>query len=81
MLRPIVEAAGYRVVGLDAEVRADLMIAGAAAAQASAPEGDGRVLYLSASPDGHANENHIYRYDRAGLLVALREAAAAGGAK
>jgi two-component system chemotaxis sensor kinase CheA len=25
--------------------------------------------------DGAANENHIYRYDRAGLLVALREAA------
>lgn len=82
MLRPIVEAAGYRVVALDSDERADLMIAGAGAApKADPPPGDGRVLWLSASPDAPANENHIYRYDRAGLLVALREAASAGGNK
>ena len=82
MLRPIVEAAGYRVVALDSEERADLMIAGAGASHsAGPPSGDGRVLWLSASPDAPANENHIYRYDRAGLLVALRDAASAGGSR
>ena len=82
MLRPIVEAAGYRVVALDSDERADLMIAGAGASHsAGPPSGDGRVLWLSASPDAPANENHIYRYDRAGLLVALRDAASAGGSR
>jgi two-component system chemotaxis sensor kinase CheA len=81
MLRPIVEAAGYRVVGLEAEERADLMIAGAAEPSPSVPPSDSRVLWLSAHPDAPANENHIYRYDRAGLLVALREAAKTGAAQ
>jgi hypothetical protein len=39
------------------------------------------VLWLSPHPDAPANENHIYRYDRAGLLVALREAAKTGAAQ
>jgi two-component system chemotaxis sensor kinase CheA len=81
MLRPIVEAAGYRVVGLDAEERADLMIAGAAEPSPIVPSSDSRVLWLSPHPDAPANENHIYRYDRAGLLVALREAAKTGAAQ
>jgi two-component system chemotaxis sensor kinase CheA len=81
MLRPIVEAAGYRVVGLEAEERADLMIAGAAQPSRSVPPSDSRVLWLSPHPDAPANENHIYRYDRAGLLVALREAAKTGAAQ
>jgi len=82
MLRPIVEGAGYRVVGLEAEERADLMIARGSETTDldAAPKEDGRVLWLSQSPDTPANENRIYRYDRAGLLVALRDAAAAGGA-
>ena len=79
MLRPIVEAAGYRVVGLDADERADLLIAGAAASADERPDANERVLWLSPHPDVPANENHIYRYDRAGLLVALRQAASAAG--
>jgi two-component system, chemotaxis family, sensor kinase CheA len=86
MLRPIVEAAGYRVVSLDSEEKADLAIAGTGtggAGQGSAPSvpGGEKVLWLSPHPDVPANENQLYRYDRAGLLVALREAAASGGAR
>ncbi|GAA4017327.1 hypothetical protein GCM10022280_15660 [Sphingomonas swuensis] len=78
MLRPIVEGAGYRVVALDAEEPVDLTIAWGT--DASSGASDGRTLWLSASPDA-ANENQIYRYDRTGLLVALRDAAAAGRAR
>jgi two-component system chemotaxis sensor kinase CheA len=81
MLRPIVEAAGYRVVGLAAEEKADLMIAPAAQASPQRQPSDSRTLWLSPYPDAPANENHIYRYDRAGLLVALREAAKPGAAQ
>jgi two-component system chemotaxis sensor kinase CheA len=72
MLRPIVEAAGYRVVGDGSEEQPDLVIAaeGSAIGEAGA-----RTLWLSASPDA-ANENSIYRYDRAALMQALK-----GGAK
>ncbi|GAA4008530.1 chemotaxis protein CheA [Sphingomonas humi] len=76
MLRPIVEAAGYRVVAAEADTEADLAIAWAGSAAAPASR---RTLFLSADADGVANENHIYRYDRAGLLVALRDAAAGKG--
>jgi two-component system chemotaxis sensor kinase CheA len=74
MLRPIVEAAGYRVVGSDADTEADLAIAWAGSGEAAAPAR--RTLFLSPDTEASANENHVYRYDRAGLLVALREAAA-----
>jgi two-component system chemotaxis sensor kinase CheA len=72
MLRPIVEAAGYRVVAAEAETEAELAIAWAGSAAAPATR---RTLFLSPDAEGFANENHVYRYDRAGLLVALREAA------
>lgn len=79
MLRPIVEGAGYRVIGLEAEESADLLIAWASDHAGQQPvSADGRVLWLSSHPDTPANENSIYRYDRAGLLVALRDAAAKG---
>ncbi|MEN3971346.1 chemotaxis protein CheA [Sphingomicrobium sp. XHP0235] len=74
MLRPIVEAAGYRVVarGTDAAEDADLVID--ARADAAAPEGSkAKLLKLRATPDGDADS--IYRYDRAGLLFALKTAA------
>jgi two-component system chemotaxis sensor kinase CheA len=76
MLRPIVEAAGYRVVALEGEAEADLAIAWAGSTTARAAR---RTLFLSPDAEGAANENHLYRYDRAGLLVALREAAAGKG--
>jgi two-component system chemotaxis sensor kinase CheA len=76
MLRPIVEAAGYRVVAAEAEAEADLAIAWAGSISAQRAR---RTLFLSFDAEGAANENHLYRYDRAGLLVALREAAAGRG--
>ena len=76
MLRPIVEAAGYRVVGGDGDEQADLVIV---AEGAEPPAGAAaRTIWLSASPDA-ANENSIYRYDRAGLMQALKGAAQGGG--
>jgi two-component system chemotaxis sensor kinase CheA len=73
MLRPIVEAAGYRVVGEADEVQPDLVIvsAGAKVAKGAA----GRTIRLRAEPEAAgAKDASIYRYDRAGLLMALKSA-------
>ena len=74
MLRPIVEAAGYRVVGDEQEGDADLAIAS-----------DGRkvdaanAIYLRAEPEPkNKKDESIYRYDRAGLLMALKTAGGRG---
>jgi two-component system chemotaxis sensor kinase CheA len=74
MLRPIVEAAGYRVVGEDGEAEADLVIA----SQGDSIEGaDGRMIWLRAEPEPTGKkDDSIYRYDRAGLLMALKSAGA-----
>jgi len=75
MLRPIVESAGYRVVDETADLPADLTIAfeGGTAAANSA-----RTIWLRSEPEGGARPDSIYRYDRDGLLAAIRFA---GGAK
>ncbi|MDQ3472076.1 MAG: chemotaxis protein CheA, partial [Pseudomonadota bacterium] len=78
MLRPIVEAAGYRVVGDEEEGEADLVIAtdGKPAAAAAAA----RTIVLRADPDAAGDgDDTIYRYDRAGLLIALKAAGAGSG--
>jgi two-component system chemotaxis sensor kinase CheA len=73
MLRPIVEAAGYRVICEDAEEKADLVIAGEHG-DLPAPEG-GRVIRLRSNPETVTGDSEtIYRYDRAGLLMALKSA-------
>ena len=74
MLRPIVEAAGYLVIDEHAELIPDVVIA-------SGPETiddnhADRTLVLRNEPGG-VNDGSIYRYDRAGLLSALK--AASGG--
>jgi len=77
MLRPIVEAAGYRVVGESDEIDADLVIAaqGARLTEAQARQ----TIWLRADPEAAGKKDEsIYRYDRAGLLMALKSA---GGAK
>jgi len=79
MLRPIVEAVGYRVVGDDYEGEADLVIAtdGDAAKAKGA-----RKIVLRAEPDAAgARDDSIYRYDRAGLLMALKSAGSVAGTK
>jgi two-component system, chemotaxis family, sensor kinase CheA len=77
MLRPIVEAVGYRIVGDDHEGEADLVIA----AQGEAAEAKAaRKIVLRAEPEAAGKKDEsIYRYDRAGLLMALKSAGAGGG--
>jgi two-component system chemotaxis sensor kinase CheA len=62
MLRPIVEAAGYRVVG-EADEAADLVIAsqGRNKVEAAAPDDLAALRARAAGRD-----DSIYRYDRAG---------------
>jgi two-component system chemotaxis sensor kinase CheA len=79
MLRPIVEAAGYRVVGDDHEGHADLVIASRGAELADAAAG--RTIWLRTDPEAaNKKDDSIYRYDRAGLLMALKSVAG-GSAK
>jgi len=77
MLRPIVEAAGYLVIGEQDELTADVTIV----SQGKAVEADkgGRVLRLATDPDAADGEDSIYRYDRAGLLMALKASSAGSG--
>ncbi|MGI8704852.1 MAG: chemotaxis protein CheA [Sphingomicrobium sp.] len=77
MLRPIVEAVGYRVVGDDHEGEADLVIAAQGdAAKAKAA----RKIVLRSEPEAAGKkDDSIYRYDRAGLLMALKSASGGRG--
>jgi two-component system chemotaxis sensor kinase CheA len=78
MLRPIVEAAGYRVVGEEHEGDADLVIA--AQGVAVPEDGSGKTIWLRTEPDASGKKDEsIYRYDRAGLLMALKTANAGRG--
>jgi two-component system chemotaxis sensor kinase CheA len=75
MLRPIVEAAGYQVVGDDDESDADLVIA----AQGEKVEA-ANAIYLRTEPEPRSKkDDSIYRYDRAGLLMALKSAGSGRG--
>ena len=78
MLRPIVEAAGYHVVGEDFDGDPDLTIAADEWPVRPIPQTTGRVLRLSADPDASDGQETIYRYDRAGLLVALKRTGTKG---
>ena len=78
MLRPIVEAAGYLVIGENDELNADVTIVSDGR---EIPTGEsGRVLRLASDPEAADGQDSVYRYDRAGLLIALKSASA-GGAK
>ncbi len=73
MLRPIVEAAGYLVIGEKDELSADITIVSEGRAVPS--EEGARILRLASDPDAADGQDSIYRYDRAGLLIALKSAA------
>jgi two-component system chemotaxis sensor kinase CheA len=74
MLRPIIEAAGYLVIGEQDELGADVTIVSQGR---DVPAGEsGRVLRLATDPDAADGQDSIYRYDRAGLLIALKSASA-----
>jgi two-component system chemotaxis sensor kinase CheA len=71
MLRPIVEAVGYRVVGDEHEGDADLVITSEPRTAAKGA----RTIVLRADPESAGDgDGSIYRYDRAGLLMALKSA-------
>jgi len=77
MLRPIVEAAGYLVIGDGEELLPDLVIRSEGATPR--PAGDAQVLTLAADPDAADGKGTIFRYDRAGLMLALKSAGAGRG--
>ncbi|MBX7527632.1 chemotaxis protein CheA [Qipengyuania vesicularis] len=69
ILEPLVEAAGYRIAE-DDDTEADLAIA--LAEDGDAPKGEAReTIRLRPDPED-AGDDTIYRYDRDGLLAALR---------
>jgi two-component system chemotaxis sensor kinase CheA len=71
MLRPIVEAVGYRVVGDEHEGEADLVITSTPTPSAKGA----RTIVLRSDPEASGEgDDSIYRYDRAGLLMALKSA-------
>ena len=74
MLRPIVEAAGYLVIDEHDELIPDLVIAADPAAVDKAHPG--QTLVLRADKDG--DDGSVYRYDRAGLIKALKSASSGG---
>jgi two-component system, chemotaxis family, sensor kinase CheA len=78
MLRPIIEAAGYRVVGGEHDGNVDLVIA---AEGADVPADAARnTIWLRAEPEAAGKKDEsIYRYDRAGLLMALKAVGAGRG--
>lgn len=76
MLRPIVEAAGYLVIGENDERSADLTIVSQGR---DLPDGEtGRVVRLANDPAAADGHDSVYRYDRAGLLIALKSAGSGG---
>jgi two-component system chemotaxis sensor kinase CheA len=78
MLRPIVEAAGYRVVGDQDDCDADLVIASQGAEVPD--EVANKTIWLRTEPEAAGKkDDSIYRYDRAGLLMALKSAGAGSG--
>ncbi|HSG33948.1 MAG TPA: chemotaxis protein CheA [Sphingomonadaceae bacterium] len=71
-LKPMVEAAGYRVVSeADTAAKADVEIA---AAEASAKPGGNAIRIRSTEEATPDTEGSIYRYDRDALVAALRDA-------
>jgi len=71
ILRPIVEAAGYRVVSDADEANADVAILSGDTNAGVAS----RTIRLRSEPEPSSdNDESIYRYDRAGLFMALKTA-------
>jgi two-component system chemotaxis sensor kinase CheA len=71
MLRPLVEAAGYRVVDDAEDETADVVIA--SLGEDVPEEAGAKTIWLRAEPEAaNRKDESIYRYDRAGLLMALK---------
>jgi len=78
MLRPLIEAAGYRVVGHAEDDDADVVIASIGE---DLPEETGeKMIWLRSEPEPFGDgDDSVYRYDRTGLLMALKSAAGGRG--
>jgi len=78
-LRPLVEAAGYWVIGESDDGEADIAIAslaGGAPARDEPPLRAAAAIWLRDTREAHeVVDASIYRYDRDGLIQALRDAA------
>jgi two-component system chemotaxis sensor kinase CheA len=73
MLRPLVEAAGYRVIDDPNEEAADVVIA--CQGEEVPEDASAKTIWLRAEPEAAGKKDpSIYRYDRAGLLMALKSA-------
>jgi two-component system chemotaxis sensor kinase CheA len=78
MLRPLVEAAGYRVIDDGEEETADVVIA--SVGEEPPQDTADRVIWLRTDPEADGKKDQsIYRYDRAGLLMALKSASSGRG--
>jgi two-component system, chemotaxis family, sensor kinase CheA len=72
MLRPLIESLGYHVVAAGEGVDADILIQ-SVGDRAPANTRAGQVVSIRSQPEmAGENDNSIYRYDRAGLIQALR---------
>ena len=67
---------GRIVIGEGDELIPDLVIQSDGAAPSA--NGDAQVLTLAADPDAADGKSKIYRYDRAGLMLALKSAGGRG---
>ena len=78
MLRPLVEAAGYRVIDEGEEETADVVIA--SVGEEPPQDVADKVIWLRTEPEAEGKKDQsIYRYDRAGLLMALKPASSGRG--
>jgi two-component system chemotaxis sensor kinase CheA len=78
MLRPLVEAAGYRVVDDAENERADVVIA--CLGEELPEDTSHKTIWLRTEPEAASKKDFsIYRYDRAGLLTALKSVGAGRG--
>ena len=78
MLRPMVEAAGYRVVDDAENEKADVVIA--CLGEELPDNASHKTIWLRAEPEvANTKDFSIYRYDRAGLLTALKTVGAGRG--
>ena len=78
MLRPLVEAAGYRVIDDAENEKADVVIA--CLGEELPEQASHKTIWLRPEPEAASKKDFsIYRYDRAGLLMALKSAGAGSG--
>ncbi|MEL7446761.1 MAG: chemotaxis protein CheA [Pseudomonadota bacterium] len=75
ILGPLVAAAGYDIL-TDAEGMSPAVSIVLAEAGEAETRADGAVIRLRSQPDADSSDGSIYRYDRAGLVAALRNARA-----